>query len=100
MLTYSKNELNNADDNDFMLIPYIVEKNILNKVITLIENNVYDPLSTSQTTRLTSLIKYLIDNFPTINGQSENTKKLIETSIARIKKCIDQVIFVPLYSRQ
>jgi GC-rich sequence DNA-binding factor len=83
-----------------MLIPYIVEKNILNKLIALIENNIYDPLSTGQTTRLTSFIKYLINNFPSINGQSENTKKLIEVSIARIKKCIDQIIFVPLYPRQ
>jgi GC-rich sequence DNA-binding factor len=92
--------LNSTDDNDFMLIPYIIEKHILNKLIALIENNIYDPLSTSQTTRLTNLVKYLINNYPTINGQSENTKKLIQVSIARIKKCIDQVIFVPLYPRQ
>ena len=87
------------DDDDIFLIPQIVEKTLLLKLISLAEN-VYDPLSVSQTNHFTKLVSKLIDDYPTLNSQSSNTKLLIETVINRFKKSFDQDIFVPLYPKQ
>jgi GC-rich sequence DNA-binding factor len=90
---------NDPSETDLMLIPQIVEKSIVPKLIELAEN-VYDPFSSSQTKNFSSLISNLIDLYPTINSQSENSKKLFETIVNKIKTCLDRDIFVPLYPRK
>lgn len=107
-----------------MLVPFIVEKIIVGRLISIAEN-VYDPLSTSQTRRFANLIRDLVSEYPTLNHKSKNTsvrfilnekipkkesslekilililKKLIETIINKIKQIIDNDIYLPLYSKQ
>ncbi|RMZ96909.1 PAX3- and PAX7-binding [Brachionus plicatilis] len=89
----------NLSDDDLMLVPYIVEKVVLNKLIA-IADSVYDPFSTKQSKNFSNLVLNLVKTYPTVNGQSLNTKKFIETIIARFKRTFDEEVFVPLYSKQ
>ncbi len=101
LLTYNSKQLDSESkltEDDFLLIPHIVEKTVLPKLISLAES-VYDPMSTSQTTKFTQLIKLLINDFSTINSRSANTKRLIETVAARIRKSLDSDVYIPLFAK-
>ena len=67
-----------VNEDDKLLVARIVEKTIFSRIIELVEN-VYDPFSTKQTKNLTSLIKLILNEYPSLNVESNaNTKvKLI-----------------------
>ncbi len=80
MLSYNKVEITKEystnDDrlaDDLFLIPQIIEKTILLKLIPLAED-VYDPISTTQTELFSKLMSSLIEKFPTLNSKSSNVK--------------------------
>lgn len=89
---------NESSIDDCLLIPHIIEKTVLLRLIDLAD--VYDPISSSQTTKFTRLIFKLINEYPTLNSKSENTKKLMESIVGRIRKCLDNDLFIPLYPKQ
>ena len=60
-------------DDDFLLIPHLIEKTILLRLISIAEN-VYDPMSSRQTKHFSGLLFQLIKDYPTLNHQSSNTK--------------------------
>lgn len=93
----AKNETEFAFD-DLLIIPHIVEKTVLIRLIELAEN-IYDPLSTSQTIKFTQLVSKLIHDYSTVNHKSANTKQLIEAIVSRFKKCFDQDVFIPLFPK-
>lgn len=68
-----KTDLKSKLDDDFMLIPFIIEKVVLNKLIFLAES-VYEPLSSKETKNFSNLILKLIKDYPTLNSQSLNSK--------------------------
>ena len=106
LLIYNQNELikslNKPDTemigDDFLLIPHIIEKTVLLKLIFMAESY-YDPISTSQTIKFTEIVRKLINDYSTVNYKSTNTKKLIEAISARIKKSLDNDVYIPLYSK-
>ena len=80
LITFNKDELikqeNEPDtklDEDYLLIPHIIEKTILVKLIPFAES-VYDPMSTRQTKFFAQLFSQLIRDYPTLSHQSSNTK--------------------------
>ena len=89
----------NLSDDDLMLLPLIVEKIVIQKLIAL-ANSVFDPFSTKHNLNFSNLVLNLAKTYPTINAQSLNVKQLIETIIARFKRTFEQEVFVPLYSKQ
>ena len=108
LLTYNRDEIlkslnNPAQSNlvcedDFLIIPHIIEKTVLVKLIDIAEC-FYDPLSTSQTLKFTKLMTKLINSYSTINYRSTNTKMLFDALVARLKKCIDNDVYIPLYPK-
>jgi GC-rich sequence DNA-binding factor len=90
----------NSDDysDDYLLIPHLVEKTILVKLIALAQN-FYDPMCEKQSHRFSQLVTQLVLDYPTLNHQSGNTKRLLEMIVARLRKTIDQEIYIPLYPR-
>ena len=79
LLTYCQEDLatkKDRPDDDFFLIPQIVEKTVLPKLVALAES-VYDPMSSRQTANFSSLVLELAEQYPTLNSQSSNTKVLI-----------------------
>lgn len=89
----------NLADDDLMLVPYIVEKIVIQKLIA-VANTVFDPFSTKHNRNFSNLVLNLVKTYPTINAQSLNTKQLIESIIERFRKTFEQEVFVPLYSKQ
>ena len=63
-------------NDDLLLIPNVIEKTLLPRLVQLVET-IYDPMSKKQTTNLSQLVSRLIQDYPTLNHKSSNTKVLI-----------------------
>ncbi|XP_067897181.1 PAX3- and PAX7-binding protein 1 isoform X2 [Heterodontus francisci] len=88
-----------VEDVDTFLLPSIVEKVVLPKLTGLAEN-VWDPLSSSQTSRLVKLILKLVEGYPSVvNGENKYTQTLLKIIVLRIRKAVDEDVFVPLYPK-
>ncbi|KAF4800735.1 PAX3- and PAX7-binding protein 1 [Turdus rufiventris] len=64
------------DDADISLLPTIVERVVLPK-LTVISENIWDPFSTTQTSRMVAIVQKLIDGYPSVvNAENKNTQLL------------------------
>lgn len=87
------------DDVDNGLLPAIVERVILPKLAVLTDQ-VWDPLSSSQTSRLVAFMRRLIKDYPTVlHGDNRNTQELLKTILIRIQRSLDDDIFLPLFPK-
>ena len=90
----------NREDQDNFLISLVMEKVVLVKIHSLV-SAAYDPLSTSQTMRLTQLLKKMRATYPTLTGSSKNVRQILTSVIERLKSSIDNDVYIPLgYSQQ
>uniref|UniRef100_A0A7N8X937 PAX3 and PAX7 binding protein 1 n=2 Tax=Mastacembelus armatus TaxID=205130 RepID=A0A7N8X937_9TELE len=86
-------------DGDIGLLPAIVEKVILSK-LTVLAEQVWDPLSSSQTTRLVGFIQRLMKGYPTVlHGDNRYTQELLKTIVLRTRRTLDEDVFLPLYPK-
>lgn len=86
-------------DNDACLLPSIVERVILPKLAVLADQ-VWDPLSSSQTSRMVAFMHKLIKGYPTVmNGDNRNTQELLKTIVMRTRRALDDDIFMPLFPK-
>ncbi|XP_040006797.1 PAX3- and PAX7-binding protein 1 isoform X2 [Xiphias gladius] len=86
-------------DGDISLLPAIVEKVILSK-LTVLTEQVWDPLSSSQTSRLVGFIHRLMKGYPTVlHGDNRYTQELLKTIVLRIRRTLDEDVFLPLYPK-
>ncbi|XP_017273664.1 PAX3- and PAX7-binding protein 1 [Kryptolebias marmoratus] len=87
------------EDGDIGLLPAIVEKVILSK-LTVLAEQVWDPLSSSQTARLVGFIHRLIEGYPTVlHGDNRYTHELLKTIVLRTRRILDEDVFLPLYPK-
>jgi GC-rich sequence DNA-binding factor len=59
--------------------------------------NIWDPLSTTQTARLVNLSQKLFKDYPTILAKSKHTQTYLQAVVVRVKKSLDDDVFMPLY---
>ncbi|XP_077361282.1 PAX3- and PAX7-binding protein 1 [Festucalex cinctus] len=86
-------------DSDIGLLPAIVEKVVLTKLTVLVEQ-VWDPLSNSQTARLVGFIRRLMKGYPTaLHGDNQYTRELLKTVVLRVRRTLDEDVFQPLYPK-
>ncbi|XP_022065045.2 PAX3- and PAX7-binding protein 1 [Acanthochromis polyacanthus] len=86
-------------DGDIGLLPAIVEKVILSK-LTVLAEQVWDPLSSSQTARLVGFIHRLMKGYPTVlHGDNQYTQELLKTIVLRTRRTLDEDVFLPLYPK-
>ncbi|KAM3601212.1 uncharacterized protein V6R79_009286 [Siganus canaliculatus] len=86
-------------DGDVSLLPAIVEKVILSKLTVLVEQ-VWDPLSSSQTANLVAFIHRLMKGYPTVlHGDNRFTQELLKTIVFRNRRTLDEDVFLPLYPK-
>ncbi|XP_052809923.1 PAX3- and PAX7-binding protein 1-like [Mya arenaria] len=95
---FEEGETADKDNEDIKILPAVVEKVVLPK-LTYLAENVWDPLSTAQTCRLVNLTQKLLRDYPTVNGSSKNTQALLRTLVLRMKKALDDDVFMPLYPK-
>nr|XP_022293371.1 PAX3- and PAX7-binding protein 1-like isoform X2 [Crassostrea virginica] len=86
------------EDDDVRLLPSIVEKVVLPKLSALAES-VWDPLSTSQTSRLVNVITRLCRDYPCIQAGSKATQHLLNVIVKRIRTTLEDDVFMPLYPK-
>lgn len=86
-------------DVDINLLPAIVEKVLLSKLSVLAEQ-VWDPLSGSQTVRLVGFIRRLMKGYPTVlHGDNRYTQELLKMIVLRTRRTLDEDVFLPLYPK-
>lgn len=86
-------------DGDIGLLPAIVEKVILSK-LTVLAEQVWDPLSCSQTAKLVGFIHRLMEGYPTVlHGDNRYTQELFRTVVLRTRRTLDEDVFLPLYPK-
>ncbi|XP_059401566.1 PAX3- and PAX7-binding protein 1-like [Carassius carassius] len=91
--------LKKEEDIDNSLLPAIVERVLLPKLAVLMDQ-VWDPLSRSQTSRLVTFMQRLIKGYPTVlHGDNRNTQELLRTIVMRIRRTLDDDIFLPLFPK-
>ncbi|CAL1280131.1 unnamed protein product [Larinioides sclopetarius] len=89
----------NTDDPDLNLLPGIMERIVLPKITSYVQK-VWNPLSTSETTKLVNLVKNMHETYPTINGKSKQLLNLLQAVTIRINKSLADDIFIPLYPKE
>ena len=75
------------DDPDSKLLSLVIEKVVIVRVTNFVRS-AYDPLSTSQTLKLTSLLERFISLYPTVNGQSRQVRELLEVVKEKLRTTI------------
>ncbi|XP_061904667.1 PAX3- and PAX7-binding protein 1 isoform X2 [Entelurus aequoreus] len=96
---FEENNTLQKGDSDIGLLPAIVEKVILTK-LTAISEQVWDPLSSSQSARLVAFIRRLIKSYPTVlHGDNQYTQELLKTIVLRVRRTLDEDVFQPLYPK-
>ena len=91
---YAHNLDLNKDDNIFLSL--VLEKVVLVKIISMVKT-AYDPLSTSQTSRLKELITKLRNTYPTLTGSSKQVKELLTSVIDKFKASIGKLPFLKFF---
>ncbi|XP_055641850.1 PAX3- and PAX7-binding protein 1 isoform X2 [Toxorhynchites rutilus septentrionalis] len=88
-----------AEDPDVRLIPTLVEKIVLPKLTVLIEQ-VWDPLSTTQTLKLVRLINRLSRDYPSLRRTCKQLRTLFQAILDKLKLAIDNDVFIPVFPKQ
>ncbi|XP_062478199.1 PAX3- and PAX7-binding protein 1 isoform X3 [Pezoporus occidentalis] len=87
------------DDADISLLPTIVERVVLPK-LTVISENIWDPFSTTQTSRMVAIVQKLVDGYPSVvNAENKNTQMLLKALLLRMRRTLDDDVFMPLYPK-
>ncbi|XP_048348861.1 PAX3- and PAX7-binding protein 1 isoform X2 [Sphaerodactylus townsendi] len=87
------------DDADVSLLPTIVERVVLPK-LTVLAENIWDPFSTTQTSRMVAITQKLINGYPSvIHAENKNTQMLLKALLLRMRRTLDDDVFMPLYPK-
>ena len=96
---YSLTEEEKVND-DNKILSHVIEKVLLVKINQVVKA-AYDPMSTSQTLRITQLLSKLRSVYPTLTGTSKQVRELLNSVVDKIKACVDNDVYIPLgYSKQ
>ena len=88
------------DDPDSKLLSLVIEKVVIVRVTNFVRS-AYDPLSTSQTLKLTGLLERFISLYPTVNGESRQVRELLEIVKEKLRTAIDNDVYIPFgYPKQ
>ncbi|XP_054239478.1 intron Large complex component GCFC2 [Indicator indicator] len=96
----AKNVSKRDDDHDQEVLSRVINKTILPKITAFVKS-VWDPLSTSQTKNLVQLCNNVFEkqvNSKTELGQAK--EDLINMVVQRMKKSIEEDVFIPLYPKR
>ncbi|XP_066555966.1 PAX3- and PAX7-binding protein 1 [Amia ocellicauda] len=86
-------------DVDINLLPSIVERVVMPKLAVLTDQ-VWDPLSSSQTAQMVAFMNRLVKGYPTVlHGENRNTQELLKTIVMRTRRTLDNDVFMPLYPK-
>ena len=82
-------------DPDYKLLSLVIEKVVVVRVTNFVKA-AYDPLSTSQTLKLTGLLERFIETYPTLTGESRQVREVLEMVKDKLKAAIDNDVYIPV----
>ncbi|XP_064563885.1 intron Large complex component GCFC2 isoform X2 [Zonotrichia leucophrys gambelii] len=87
------------DDHDKEVLPRVIEKTVLPKITAFVKS-VWDPLSTSQTKNLVQLCSNIFGKQILAKNESSRAREdLMNTVVLRMKKSVEEDVFIPLYPK-
>ena len=87
-------------DPDNKLLSLVIEKVVVVRITNFVRS-AYDPLSTTQTLKLTGLLERFFEIYPTVNGESRQVRELLEVVKEKLKNAIDNDVYIPVgYPKQ
>ncbi|XP_041336773.1 intron Large complex component GCFC2 [Pyrgilauda ruficollis] len=87
------------DDHDKEVLPRVIEKTVLPKITAFVKS-VWDPLSTSQTKNLVQLCNNIFGKQIFSKNESSRAREdLMNTVVLRMKKSVEEDVFIPLYPK-
>ncbi|NWH63012.1 GCFC2 factor, partial [Geococcyx californianus] len=87
------------DDPDRVVLSKVIERTILPKITAFVES-MWDPLSTSQTKNLVQLCSNIFEKQIISKNECSRAKEdLISMIVLRMKKSIEEDVFIPLYPK-
>ncbi|XP_037247397.1 GC-rich sequence DNA-binding factor 2 isoform X1 [Falco rusticolus] len=94
-----ESESKRDDDPDQEVLPRVIEKTILPKITAFVKS-VWDPLSSSQTKNLVQLCNSIFEKQVLSKNECSQAKEdLKNTVVLRMKKSIEEDVFIPLYPK-
>ncbi|XP_036080131.1 GC-rich sequence DNA-binding factor 2 isoform X2 [Rousettus aegyptiacus] len=82
---------------DKKILSAVINKTIIPRLIDFVEF-IWDPLSTSQTRSLITHCRTILEEQSTFENEvSKGKKDLLKSIVSRMKKAIDDDVFIPLY---
>ncbi|XP_029087944.1 GC-rich sequence DNA-binding factor 2 isoform X1 [Monodon monoceros] len=86
------------DSSDKKILSTVISKTIIPRLTDFVEF-IWDPLSTSQTTNLITQSRMIFEEHSTCENEVINKGKqdLLKPIVSRMKKAIDDDVFIPLY---
>ena len=85
-------------DPDRNLVSLCCEKVILPRLNKIVKTS-YDPMSTTQTTNLVTLLTKLVSDCPTISMRSKQLRELLSAVVESIKDSLDNDVYIPMYTK-
>uniref|UniRef100_A0A668A169 GC-rich sequence DNA-binding factor 2 n=1 Tax=Myripristis murdjan TaxID=586833 RepID=A0A668A169_9TELE len=78
----------------------VIEKTLLSKMTAFVEL-VWDPLSRHQSACLSDVCHRLREDYSVFQGeQTKPVKAFVEAVVARLRSCVDEDVFIPLYPKK
>ncbi|XP_029980284.1 intron Large complex component GCFC2 isoform X2 [Sphaeramia orbicularis] len=88
------------EQTDRQTLSNIIERTLLPKLTAFVEL-VWDPMSLSQSVCLTGVCHRLKEDYSIFEGeQSKPVKTFLEAVIHRLRSCVDEDVFIPLYPKK
>ncbi|KAM6943615.1 intron Large complex component GCFC2 [Xenentodon cancila] len=85
---------------DRQTLSNIVEKTVVPKMTAFAEL-VWDPMSQQQSVSLTAVCHRLREDYSVFEGeQSKPVKAFVEAVVRRLRSCVDEDVFIPLYPKK
>uniref|UniRef100_A0A8C0KN69 GC-rich sequence DNA-binding factor 2 n=1 Tax=Canis lupus dingo TaxID=286419 RepID=A0A8C0KN69_CANLU len=87
------------DNSDKKILPTVINKTVIPRLTDFVEF-IWDPLSTSQTTSLITNCRVIHEELSTCaNEVSKGKQDLLKSIVVRMKKAIEDDVFIPLYPK-
>ncbi|XP_053443687.1 intron Large complex component GCFC2 isoform X1 [Nycticebus coucang] len=84
---------------DKKILSAVINKTIIPRLTDFIEF-IWDPLSTSQTTSLITHCRVILEEHSTCENEvNKNKQDLLKSIVSRMKKAIEDDVFIPLYPK-
>ncbi|XP_021565760.1 GC-rich sequence DNA-binding factor 2 [Carlito syrichta] len=87
------------DNSDRKILSAVINKTVIPRLTDIVEF-IWDPLSTSQTTSLMTHCRMILEVHSTCENEISKSKQdLLKSIVSRMKKAVEDDVFIPLYPK-